>query len=208
MNKTELFTRVAADVKGGTSPTVGTNEYTQWTEFADDEYTKWAEVHDWPELKVNWQPTLLQSGTSIALPVTFKKITGHPSNLAEEVDSDTFEILNSNNNVFKVGYDNGWYMQFKTASATTMPINVPLIAYPSALSTGTSQIVMRNPVYLSTRLKFRILQKRQDPIFTEIEAEADKLLNQMIENEYYKHDQYRGERLTREQEQGFELGLD
>ena len=41
-----------------------------------------------------------------------------------------------------------------------------------------------------------------------METEADLMLQQMIENEYYKHEQYKGPGVTREEEQGFTLGLD
>jgi hypothetical protein len=67
---------------------------------------------------------------------------------------------------------------------------------------------MRNPYYLVKRLKARIFKYRQDPIFSEIENEASIMLNQMIENEFYKHQQYKGGPITREEEYGFVLGED
>lgn len=203
----ELFSHAGSDAKGRfQSPTPASNEWYQWLSWANDELYSFGEVHDWPELKRTI--TVQISGTSGAMPVNFKKFSSAPKldgTQLTEVDYDLFEQYPSTSDVFRYGYDNGWYIETKQSGTT---ITIPLVSYPTSLSTVTDTFNMRNPVYLVKRLKVRIFKYRQDPIFTELEAEANLLLNQMLENEYYKHNQYKGGSPTREEEAGFVLGED
>jgi len=209
----EVFNAVGADTRGqAVSPTIGTAEWNQWLSWANEELRSHGEVHDWIE---NTHPhhvvSLGQSGTSLAMPDNFKKMSGSLSLngvFYTEVDSDQFDKYDSTNNVFRVGYNGGWYLEVKPPSTSGATGYAPHIGYHTSLATATDRIVMRNPYYLVKRLKSRIFKYRQDPIFTEIESEADIMLQQMLENEYYKHSQYRGGATTTEEETGFVLGQD
>src|SRR5690606_13306322 len=114
----------------------------------------------------------------------------------------------SDDKVFRVVYDNGHKVEFKQTLASGTSVLLPFIGSHSALATGTDSIHLRNKTYLVKRLKERVFKYRQDPIFTEVQAEADLLLQQILENEYYKHSQYKGGSTTPEEEQGFILGED
>lgn len=208
MDVATLFKRVGSDAKGQSlSPQVASNEWYQWLDWANEELYSFSEIHDWTENKKTLP--LQVSGTSVALPENFKKATGSvkvDNDFYNEVDFDLFDKYSSDEKVFRYGWNDGWYLELNQPvySDATFPIQ----HYPTSLATSTDQIVMRNPIYLVKRLKTRIFKYRQDPIFTEIESEADVLLQQMIENEYYKHSQYKGGGTTREEEAGFTLGLD
>jgi len=210
MDLDSLFSAVAADTKGqAISPTVGSTEWTQWLSWANEELHSHGEVHDWPENKHLNYPVSSLSGTSLALP-NFKKMAGYPivNGIAyTEVDADQFDKYSSTAPVFRTGFDNGGYIEFKQSiiSATGC---VPFIGYHSTLATSTDKIFLRNPYYLVKRLKVRVFKYRQDPIFTEIESEAEVMLQQMLENEYYKHSQYQGGATTPEEDYGFSLGED
>jgi hypothetical protein len=212
LTKTQIFSAVAADAKGqAVAPTEGSTEWNQWSSWLDEELYSLGEVSDWTEFKTTLTVSANQSDTSIALPTNFKKLAGHPSfngNLANEVDYDQFQLHSDNALVCHPGYDNGWYLTFKPALAEDMNISIPLQTYPMSLVTPTSVINFRNPYYLVKRLKVRVFKKRQDPIFTEIEAEADTMLQQLLENENYKHAQYVHGASTPEERAGFVLGLD
>jgi hypothetical protein len=213
MNVTQLFTNVSSDAKGrAIAPTEGSNEWNQWLSWLNEEYQTNAEVHDWPEYrKLSFQATGAQSGTSVALPSNFKKLAGSPiinGEFYKEVDSDQFDKYGFGNQVVRTGYDNGYFMQWNGGLAEDTSITVPIVHYPTALASPTDNVVFRNPTYLIKRLKVRIFKYRQDPIFTEIESEADLMLQQLLENEYYKHSQYESGATTREEETGFTLGLD
>lgn len=207
-----LFEKAAADAKGKVqSPTVGSTEWNQWLSWANEELDTFGEVHDWPEYRrLNYPVTSAASGTSMALPDNFKKVAGAlviNGNPYTEVDQDLFDKYHNSENVFRTGYDSGWFVEWKNATASGASGILPLSHYPTSLATPTDNFVMRNPTYLVKRLKVRIFKYRQDPIFSEIENEADVLLQQMIENEYYKHSQYKGGATTREEEAGFTLGI-
>lgn len=208
MQVEELFKHVGSDAKGRyVSPTAGSTEWNQWLSWANDELYSFGEVHDWPEL-INRGLTIQVSGTSGALPANFKKVAGYPNldgTLQNESDGDQFDIYDDEADLFRTGYDNGWYVQTKQSGTTLV---IPIVSYPTSLATTTSSFVMRNPMYLVKRLKVRVFKYRQDPIFTELESEADLMLNQMLENEYYKHSQYKGGATTREDEAGFVIGED
>ena len=208
MQVEELFKHVGSDAKGRyVSPTAGSTEWYQWLSWANDELHAFGEVHDWPEL-INRNFTIQVSGTSGALPSNFKKIAGYPAldgTAMTESDPDLFDTLNTDADVFRTGYSSGWYVETKQSGTTLI---IPIVSYPTSLATTTSSFVMRNPMYLVKRLKVRVFKYRQDPIFTELESEADLMLNQMLENEYYKHSQYKGGATTPEQEAGFVLGED
>jgi hypothetical protein len=203
----EIFSHAGSDAKGRyASPSPSSDEWYQWLSWTNDELYSFGEVHDWPEL--NKPITISVSGTSGALPINFKKFSGAPSldgTELTEVDSDLFTSYNNNADVFRYGFNNGWYIETKK-SGTTMV--VPIYSYPTSVATVTSQVNIRNPMYLVKRLKVRIFKYRQDPIFTELESEANTLLSQMLENEFYKHNQYKGGATTREEEAGFVIGLD
>lgn len=215
LTKSQLFQRVAADTKGEASaPTEGSTEWNQWSEWLEEEYQSWAEVHDWEELKTNYYVSGSQSGTSVALPRNLKKLAGSPyinGNFYSEVDFDAFDKHGTSSLVVRTGYDptnDGYYLNIKPALASSTSVLVPIVAYPSPLPSPANTVKMRNPNYLVKRMKVRVFKYTQNPIFTEVEAEADLMLQQMIENEYYKHSQYKGGATTREEEVGFELGTD
>jgi hypothetical protein len=203
----ELFSHVGSDAKGKyTSPTSASNEWYQWLSWANEELSSFGEVHDWSEFKT---PITIQvSGTSAALPSNFKKIAGYPISDGDnqtEVDYDLFPTYDSESEVFRTGYSNGWYIETKKSGTTLV---VPIQFYPTSLATVTDSFNIRNPFYIVKRMKVRVFKYRQDPIFTEIESEADLMLQQMLENEFYKHSQYKGGSTTPEEEAGFILGED
>jgi hypothetical protein len=211
MDVDTLFKRAGSDAKGRyVSPQIGSSEWNQWLSWANEELDVFAEIHDWPEYKkVLTISSSGISGTSLALPDNFKKAAGSVQvgdYFYNEVDYDNFDKYTSDDKVFRHGWDDGWYLELNQIPASD--VIFPIQHYPTSLATSTDRIVMRNPSYLVKRLKVRIFKYRQDPIFTEIESEADLLLQQMIENEYYKHSQYKGGSTTREEEAGFTLGLD
>jgi hypothetical protein len=212
MDVLTLFKSAAADAKGQyTSPTDGSTEWYQWLSWANEELQQFGEVHDWPELKSELPGSALTSGTSLALPRNFKKMAGAlvvNGDFYSEVDHDQFNQQSTNSNVFRTGYNNGWFVEWKDPLTSSASVLIPINFYPTSLATSTHEVIMRNPTYLVKRLKTRIFKYRQDPIFTEVEAEANLMLQQMIENEYYKHSQYKGGATTREEEAGFTLGLD
>lgn len=213
MTVEQLFQNASSDAKGKVqSPTAGSTEWNQWLAWANEELSTFAEVHDWPEYRHNSYPiTSNVSSTSLAIPDNFKKAVGSlvlNGKFYSEVDSDQFDKYTNSSQVFRTGYDGGWFVEWKGALTSGASGIFPMSIYPTSLATSTDKVVMRNPTYLVKRLKTRIFKYRQDPIFSEIEAESDVLLQQMIENEYYKHDQYKGGATTREEEQGFTLGID
>lgn len=213
MNVTDLFKNAASDAKGRfTAPTVDSNEWNQWLSWANEELYSFGEVHDWPENIVqDFSVTAAVSGTSLALNSNFKKMAG-PLVIAgefySEVDSDQFKQHNPYDKVFHTGWNAGNYIEWKYPLTAGTSAVIPFVMYPTSLATAADTVVMRNPMYLVKRLKVRIFKYRQDPIFTEMETEADLMLSQMLENEYYKHHQYKGGATTREEEVGFTLGLD
>lgn len=210
MNKTELFKRAAATTRGvATAPTDGSNEWNQWSEWADEELYNFGEVMDWPENFTTSFAVAAQSSTSLALPSNFKKLGGFADfngRLIGEVDRDLFARYSDG--VTKVGFDNGWYLSWNRALTSLTSVQIPHYFYATGLASPGTNIPMRNPQYLVKRLQVRILKYRQDPIFTEVEAEADLLLRQMVENEYYKHSQYQTPMTDHLQEVGFRLGED
>lgn len=214
MQVSELFSHAGSDAKGRyTTPTAASNEWYQWLSWANEELYSYGEVHDWPELThrhFNYS-SIAASGTSLGLPSNFKKFAGDlqiGGDHYTEVDGDLFDRYDSTQKVFRNGYDNGWYIEWKKPPTSGTSVVIPIISYPTSLATTTDSFVMRNPMYLVKRLKVRIFKYRQDPIFTELETESNIMLNQMLENEFYKHSQYRGGAITREQEAGFILGED
>lgn len=210
----DLFNFAASDTKGRfVSPTVGSTEWLQWLSWANEELYSFGEVNDWPEMinRTFSYSTVDASGTSLALPGNFKKFAGNlviDGNFYTEVDGDLFDKYTSSDKVFRGGYNGGWFVEWKDPLTSSASVLLPIVCYPTSLATATDYINMRNPMYLVKRLKVRILKYRQDPIFTELDAESELLLNQMIENENYKHSQYKGGATTREEEVGFILGQD
>lgn len=213
MQVSTLFAKAASDTKGqSVSPTVGSTEWNQWLDWSNEELDTFSEVHDWPEnMDLNYTISSAVSGTSLAMPDRFKKMAGSLNIFGDfysEVDYDQFDKHTNSSKVFRTGYDNGWFIEWKGALASGASVVAPFVGYHSSLATATDTVTLRNPTYLVKRLKERIFKYRQDPIFTEIQTEADVLLQQMLENEYYKHSQYKGGATTREEEVGFTLGID
>jgi hypothetical protein len=206
MNVETIFKQTAADAKGRyVSPTPGSTEWNQWLGWLNEELDTFGEVHDWKELRR--EVPLTVSGSSVALPSNFKKIAGlvtADGDLHEEVPEKNYDLFTSDSKVYKTGYDDGWYANFKGVVGDA---TIPLYSYPTSVATTTDEVRLRNPIYIVKRLKVRVFKYRQDPIFTELESEADLLLSQMIENEYYHHGMA-NEPLTNEEEHGFILGLD
>lgn len=211
MTKENIFKRAAADTKGeATSPVAATGEWNQWSEWLEEELGSLGEVHDWSELKSVYATTLPTSGTSLGLVHNFKKLTGAiqiGTNFYAEVPWNSFAQYSNDKKVVSTGYDNGWYVNIKGASEGGS-VQIPVQSYFSSLPSPSSVLNFRNPNYIAKRMKVRVFKFNQNPIFTEIEAEADLMLQQMIENEYYKHTQYQGAAPTHEELNGFELGID
>jgi hypothetical protein len=162
-------------------------ELTTRAEFAKQAVNEWAQASQWPELSKTYvvDPSTL---ASISLPTDFGEFEVAPQQL-ENASWYEFPKIKARDQYGKGASDKycvlygdkakGFTAVFNylTASCT---LSITYQAQPSLMATLADVCVVPDPEYVKTKIISYVLQSRSDDRFPTVNAEANRLLANMI----------------------------
>lgn len=153
--------------------------------YAQRAVDEWANSYQWRQLKTPFYP--LTTGATVTLPTDFRELIGVPRQgtvdfpeIAPEdrntkESADTYLYILGNRNVGHNAIVNGF-----VADAT---LSMTYQRYPSNMATLTDVCEVPDPDFVTQKVISYVLQSRTDERFPIIEAEAKRLLANMIGKE-------------------------
>lgn len=162
-------------------------ELTTRAEFAKQAVTEWANAYQWPELSKTYvlDPSTL---ASISLPAGFAEFEVAPQQLsgglwneyAEIKSKDKYGKYDTDKYCYLLGdRAKGFTAVFNnlTASAT---LSITYQAQPSLMATLADTCIVPDSEFVKTKVISYVLQSRSDDRFPTVNAEASRLLQNMI----------------------------
>ena len=161
-------------------------ELTTRADFAKQAVREWAEASQWPELSKTYvvDPSTL---ASISLPSNFQEFESAPQQL--ESNWIEYPVIKAKDQYGKGVNDKYCYLlgdkakgftavfNYLTASAT---LSITYQAQPSLMATLADTCIVPDPEYVKTKIISYVLQSRSDDRFPTVNAEANRLLANMI----------------------------
>ena len=197
----ELQNRLASSVdQSSTAPTTAGADWNLRLKYFNMAQSEWAELYDWQALYKEYN-TLTSTNTancSISLPTDFRKWAGYPKITYDSISTKEFAEIrpqekerysSSDRYVYLMGNPNANYTMFvhpgTTTGYLTSGASIFLSYYASAVSLVSPADVSMcpNPDYLVTRAKAYLWEAREDGRSNQARAEADKILQRMLEFE-------------------------
>jgi hypothetical protein len=183
MTKEDILTRCAAIANGEATAPSG-EELLQWSEFLESANQEWSYAYDFQAMIRTHQTTILQSGTSVALPADFKeKFAGYVDiggDNYEEFDPVEGTIVSGDYITWGGNKTDGYYMKVSNALTSTCEANIPYHSFPTSLATLTSVSPVPDPEFLVARTAEQVLLQRGQPEYVEFQSKADLLLQRMV----------------------------
>lgn len=169
-------------------------ELTTRTEFAKQAVKEWAAAYQWPELSKTHvvDPSTL---ASISLPTDFNEFESAPQQL-ENGDWNEFPRIDAKDQYGKEDTDKycilygdkakGFTAVFNylTASCT---LSITYQAQPSLMATLSDTCIVPDSEFVKTKIISYVLQSRSDDRFPTVNAEASRLLANMIGRSQVHH---------------------
>ena len=195
MTTDEIQSRVAAivDLDQDTA-NIDTEDYALRQKYINMAQQEWAETYDWSVLysEFNSLVSTSSANASISLPSNFRKLASYPkimvsgealqfSQVRPEEDGQYNE---SDRRIWILGSPSGGYIMrvFGTTLASGASLKVPYYRSPVSLATTTIPDVP-NPDYLIHRTVAYVWESKEDVRFPSAKAEAEKILQNMLEFE-------------------------
>lgn len=207
----ELMSSMAIHVNGEfVAPTVGDDEYILWQEALNQAQNDWAGIdYNWPQLRKTLNTTILQSGTSLALPADFRKLDGYPvfnGNQFPEVKIEEVARFSENDAFVAIDYGS-MYMAVSPARTSTEYVTFAYHSRPTSLATSTAISLCPSDNYLIYNATAKILFSREDGKYVEFETKASELSQQMIGADVHEGVQMDTRVKSKQELRGFTLGV-
>jgi len=209
--KSDILKSVSANVNGTASVPEG-DELDLWSEYLESANQEWAHAYD-PEVLIKiCKTTILQSGTSVALPDDFKeKLAGYvdiEGELWEEYSKQEATITTGDYVTWGGDQSAGYYLNTSRALYSTCSVKIPYHSRPTSLSTLTSISPIPDPEFLVARVSEKAMMQRGQPEYVEFQAKADLLLQRMVAGEVSTDIGRNNQIRTQAELNDFEIGED
>ena len=217
---TELEERISAYLdQDVTTPSEGSDDWNLRLKFINRRQDQWARAYDWEALRSDFKFTVTGiNQASVALPVDFNRLgsevilygggtdngTAYPIIPRDQVrlytTTDKYVIKSGNRN-------SGFHLNFNPG---TLASGASLIASYYSIATSLASPANVSPIpdpeFLVTGTIADILESRSDERFPLVKADADRALQQMIENENVSEVSQLNTTMTLERRLGFRIG--
>lgn len=186
-----ILNDIGAYVDQDTSLPTGV-ELTTRVNFVNQSLQEWAETYQWKQLRVSTTIPFAFSGTSSALPTNFKKLMAVPTDVSQTTDNtymqvspqERLSLASTTKYSYIVGDDaRGFSLNLSHPMASGASIVYDYQSFPSSLATLADISVCPQPNYLVKRTIAYVLEARSDTRFPQVKADADIILQKMVEEE-------------------------
>ena len=182
---------VASFIDQDTTLATGT-ELTIRVNFVNQALKEWSNAYQWKSLRVTHSPSFSLSAISLGLPTNFKKLMSPVYDMSKTTENEYPEIrawerftkVSTDRYVYQSGDDaSGYYLTINPALVSGASIVLDYQSHASSMATLADICVCPQPQFVSRKVIGYILESRSDARFPQINAEADRLLLNMIEEE-------------------------
>jgi len=196
MTLDDVQSRVAAvtDLDQDTT-NIPTDDYSLRTTYINMAQKEWAEAYDWSVLYTEYNMLVSTStgNASVVLPANFRKLASYPKIM---VDSTAYQFSqvrpeeddqysDNDKRVWILGSPNSQYILrvFGASLSSGASVKVPYYRSPASLATGTDIAEVPNADYLVQRTIAYVWGSKEDARFPTAKAEAEIILQNMLEFE-------------------------
>lgn len=198
--KEQLLKSISRNVKGVYETPTG-NDLTYWGDVLDEVNEEWNQTYDFQNMISTYRTTVLQSGTSIALPNDFKEkfagyidIGGDPF---QEIDPVEATLLSGTYVKWGGNYSDGYYLEITPATSSVVEAVIKYHSRVTSLSTLTAISKCPDDTFLINRTSELILLEQEDTKYLEYQNRADLALKRMVAMEnstdFQKNNQIRSQ---------------
>lgn len=190
--------------------------------YANMAEREWAETYDWQSLYRESHSIISTStgNASVALPTDFRKLAAMPRITFDGATTESFpEIRPQERGMYDpvsaryveiLGDQSTGYIMYVNSSVLTSgaSVMVPYYRSPASLVSPSNVAMCPNPEYLVQRTLAYVYESKRDSRFSSTKAEADKILQRMLEFEQVKGEAYNDRIQTTERKNfyGFRWG--
>lgn len=171
------------------------DELTSRVNYLNRALEEWGNAYQWKQLRFTDTITTVDVGNpSLALPSTFKKFmsplvdeskpVGESREWYEVRAEDRFRKDAADKFVYVLGDPvRGFSAHINPSQASGVAFSYDFQAYPSSMATLADVCVAPSPEFVATRAIGYVLEARSDARFPQVKADADTMLQRMIEEE-------------------------
>jgi len=221
VNVTELEKRINAVVaQDPDAPTDAGDDWNLYLKYLNMSQQEWQEAYAWPSLykEVNTLTSQSTGLASVSLPSDFRRLDGY-LNIADGIDTCEYPQIDpqkrtqygdSDKYFYILGYPGAYTMVVNPAShGSGASISYSYWANAGTLASPADVSMCPDPSYLVQRSVAYLWEARDDGRFPQAKAEAEKILQRMLEFEVTKGHSYDdGVQTVEESKWGFRLGRD
>lgn len=184
--KSDILTSVSANVNGTAVEPSG-DELTLWGEYLESSNQEWAGAYDFQVMIKPLRMTMIQSGTSVALPADFKEKFAGLINIEDalwsEYSPQESTRLTGDYVTWGGNKTDGYYLNTSRALYSTSAVIGRYHSRPTSLATLTSVSPIPDPEFLTARTSEKAMMQRGQSEYVEFQTKADLLLQRMVANE-------------------------
>lgn len=153
--------------------------------YAQRAVDEWASAYKWRQLKKTFYP--LTTGATVSLPSDFREFVGVPrqgqEDFPEIAPEDRESKVESDRYLYILGNRSAGYTAIINAFTSGATLSTTYQRYPSNMATLSDVCEVPDPDFVTQKVISYVLQSRTDERFPIIEAEAKRLLSNMVGRE-------------------------
>lgn len=175
---------------------ISTDDYALRLNYINRALKEWSEISDWQTLYKEFNSLVSTSAgnASIVLPNDFRKLASFPrignvgtadDAFVETLPQEDGQYGESDHRVWVLGNPRSGYILrvFGASLVSGASVKVPYYASPQSLASPANIAEIPNPEYLVQKTVAYLWEGREDPRFPQAKAEAERILQNMIEHE-------------------------
>jgi hypothetical protein len=185
-------------------------------QYLNDALGEWSDKNSWEDLINTFRFTTNDASTaSIGLPTNFRNpmsslwVYGQYSQTPTEYPMiyapDRFQYSSGDNYAYTDGVFLSKSIQIPNILASGVSVTLDFISFPSSIATTTDYVPISSSQYLVKRIASMVFQARGDSRFPQLYAEAQRFLENTIEEQYVPHGRPGQVPINN---QGFQIGVD
>lgn len=191
----DILTKVAAIVSQTITVTSTDDEYGLWRAYANMAQKEWAETFEWPQLyaEYNTQTSTSTGNATIALPTDFRKLAGFPKITYDGTNTADFpeispltqsQYISTDKYVYRLDTSTAAYLYVHPASLVSgASVFIPYWRSPASLVSPANIVDCPNADYMVRRITGLVWEAREDNRFQQANAEAARILSNLLEYE-------------------------
>lgn len=159
--------------------------------YAQQAIDEWGAIYNWKQLNQVYSPSAATMA-SLPLPSNFRRFLGAPRNMIgsnswqeypEILPEERYLKNGSDYYCYVLGNPSSGYVAIFNNLASNASLSIDYQRYPSNVATLTDAVEVDDGEYIKMKVISYVLQSRSDDRFPQVEADANRMLQNMISRE-------------------------